>query len=80
MSWFPVVKLENAARTQASASDITSCFHNAGRERLEELLRLAGWYRWSWPPGGRRRSTNRVVGWPWCYREGAGSRYILILT
>jgi len=28
MSWFPVVKLKNAARTQASASDITSCFHN----------------------------------------------------
>ncbi len=28
MSWFPVFKLKNAARTQASASDITSCFHN----------------------------------------------------
>ncbi len=37
MSWFPVVTLENAARTQASASDITSCFHN----EKETLFRLA---------------------------------------
>jgi len=37
MSWFPVVKLTNAARTQASASDITSCFHN----EKEALFRLA---------------------------------------
>jgi hypothetical protein len=37
MFWFPVVKLKNAARTQASASDITSCFHN----EKETLFRLA---------------------------------------
>jgi hypothetical protein len=37
MSWFPVVKLRNAVRTQASASDITSCFHN----EKETLFRLA---------------------------------------
>jgi len=37
MSWFPAVKLTNAARTQASASDITSCFHN----EKETLFRLA---------------------------------------
>ena len=37
MSWFPVVKLTNAVRTQASASDITSCFHN----EKETLFRLA---------------------------------------
>ena len=34
---FPVVKLTNAARTQASASDITSCFRN----EKETLFRLA---------------------------------------
>jgi hypothetical protein len=37
MSRFDVVKLKNAARTQASASDITSCFHN----EKEALFRLA---------------------------------------
>ncbi len=37
MSWFPVVKLKNVAQTQASASDITSCFHNEN----EALFRLA---------------------------------------
>ena len=37
MSWFPVVKLTNAVRTQASVSDITSCFHN----EKETLFRLA---------------------------------------
>src|SRR5271165_4717818 len=37
MFWFPVVTLKNAARTQASASDITSCFHN----QKETLFRLA---------------------------------------
>src|SRR5271166_5455360 len=34
---FPVVKLTNAARTQASACDITSCFRN----EKETLFRLA---------------------------------------
>jgi len=37
MSWFPVVKLKNVARTQASASDVTSCFRN----EKETLFRLA---------------------------------------
>jgi hypothetical protein len=41
--------------------------------------RPAGWFRWSWPPRNRRGSTNRVAGWPWCCRAGAGLRYILIL-
>jgi len=29
---------------------------------------FVGWavgYRWSWPQGDRRRSTNRVAGWQW---------------
>jgi hypothetical protein len=26
----------------------------------------------SWPPGNRRPSTKRGVGWPWCCRAGAG--------
>src|SRR5271165_3279584 len=46
----------------------------AGRGRVEELLRSAGWCRWSWPAGNRRRNTNQVAGWPWCCRADAGSR------
>jgi len=37
MSWFPIVNQKNAAPMQASASDITSCFHN----EKETLFRLA---------------------------------------
>jgi DNA invertase Pin-like site-specific DNA recombinase len=29
---------------------------------------------WSWPPRNRRGSTNRVAGWPWSCRAGAGSK------
>jgi hypothetical protein len=35
-----------------------------GKECADQFLRLAGWCRWSWPPGNRRRSTSRVTGWP----------------
>jgi hypothetical protein len=49
------------------------------KEGVSQFPRPVVWCRWSWRPGNRRSSANRVVGWPWYCRAGVGSRCILIL-
>jgi len=49
------------------------------KRRRKPISSAGRWCRWSWRPRNRRRSRNRVVGWPWYCRSGAGSRCILIL-